>query len=99
MLMGPNKHIGSSLDSFLEEEGVKDECEAAAIKSAQIRALADAVLQVLDDMGDDGLSCCEFAKAQLRIAYEPFRDDSDGLTPQSLEKAKLVIAACDYRSA
>lgn len=41
----------------------------------QIAELADAMWQLLDDMGKDGLSVCLAAKAQARIAYEPFITD------------------------
>jgi hypothetical protein len=37
-----------------------------------VEKLATAVWQVLDDMGKDGQSCCLGAKAQLRVAFEPF---------------------------
>lgn len=55
-----------------------------------IHDLVEAVWQVLDDMGKDGNSCCTYAKAQLRIAYEPFRDASweDWM---SLARAKAII--------
>ncbi len=36
--------------------------------------LADAMWQLLDDMGADGLSVCPAAKAAARLAYEPFAD-------------------------
>lgn len=39
----------------------------------QALALANAMWQLLDDMGESGLSVCLAAKAQARIAYEPFR--------------------------
>jgi hypothetical protein len=38
----------------------------------QITALADAMWQLLDDMGKNGLSVCLAAKAEARRAYEPF---------------------------
>lgn len=41
----------------------------------QIAELADAMWQLLDDMGKDGQSVCLAAKAQARIAYEPFITD------------------------
>jgi hypothetical protein len=41
----------------------------------QIADLADAMWQLLDDMGKDGLSVCLAAKAQARVAYEPFITD------------------------
>ena len=44
---------------------------------ADVRALADAVWQCLDDMGQHGRSVCGYAKAQLRAAYEPFFEDKD----------------------
>ena len=47
----------------------------------QVQALADAMWQLLDDMGENGLCACLGAKAQARIAYEPFRllaEERDG---------------------
>lgn len=43
----------------------------------QVQALADAMWQVLDDMRQNGLSVCLLAKAEARVAYEPFRDKSE----------------------
>jgi hypothetical protein len=43
----------------------------------QVQELADAMWQLLDDMGECGKSVCLAAKAQARVAYEPFRDKSD----------------------
>lgn len=41
----------------------------------EVLDLADAMWQLLDDMGHGGLSVCAAAKAQARIAYEPFVTD------------------------
>ncbi len=50
---------------------------------AQVQILADAMWQVLDDMGADSRSVCPATKARARVAYQPFRftDDNgdDGL--------------------
>jgi hypothetical protein len=35
-----NPHIGSSFDSWLDEEGIREEVAAAAIKSVIVRQLA-----------------------------------------------------------
>jgi hypothetical protein len=35
LMSAPNKHTGSSLDAFLEEEGVRDEVAAAALRRVQ----------------------------------------------------------------
>ena len=35
-----NKHIGSSFDDFLEEEGIREEVEAAAVKRVLAYELA-----------------------------------------------------------
>ena len=54
--------------------------EPSSEASAQPRGLdpvvplADAMWQLLDDMGADGLSVCPAAKAAARLAYEPFAD-------------------------
>ncbi len=43
----------------------------------EIRRLADAMWQILDDMGQKSQSVCLLAKAEARIAFEPFRDKSE----------------------
>lgn len=45
----------------------------------QIDDLADAMWQLLDDMGKSGQSVCLAAKADARLAFEPFRDAADGV--------------------
>jgi hypothetical protein len=64
----------------------------------EIEAMADAMAQLLDDMGAHDLnrSVCLAAKAQARIAYEPFRDPTDDdswLMP--LDRARTVLKECD----
>lgn len=56
-----------------------------------VEALAAAMAQVLDDMGKDRTSVCRAAKAQARIAYEPFAGggEKDGLMP--LEEARRIL--------
>jgi len=41
----------------------------------QIKALAEAMWQLLDDMGADSQNVSLAAKAQARIAYEPFIEE------------------------
>lgn len=41
----------------------------------EISDLADAMAQLLDDMGEHGQSVCLAAKAQARVAYEPFVEE------------------------
>jgi ketopantoate hydroxymethyltransferase len=48
------------------------------VTTAQVEALADAMWQLLDDMRQDGQSVCLAAKAQARVAYEPFMSNEDG---------------------
>ena len=62
----------------------------------EVAALVKAVWQVLDDMAVSGRSCCEAAKAQLRVAYEPFRED-DYADWMSLDAAKAVITDINRR--
>jgi len=65
-------------------------------KPHEIAALADAMADLLSDMGKDGQSVCGFAKAKARLAYEPFRADpeaEEGIMP--LEAVRGVMLACD----
>lgn len=60
----------------------------------EVQELADAMWQLLDDMGKTGLSVCLAAKAQARIAYEPFRDPTEQLEDlMTLADAKIIEAA------
>lgn len=64
----------------------------------EINALIDAMDQLLDDMGENGLSVCKLAKAKARIAFEPFRDlDEHSEAIMSLDVAKAIVAVCDQR--
>lgn len=59
----------------------------------QTQALADAMAQLLDDMGTDGLCVCKFAKAKARVVYEPFLEigeDVSGMMP--LDDALKIIS-------
>lgn len=61
-----------------------------------VELLAHAAWQVLDDMGERGCCCCPFAKAQLRIAFEPFVCDVRELEGwMSLEEAERVLREGD----
>ena len=68
-----------------------------ASRDERVMALAKAVGQLLFDMGTDGLCVSKMAKAEARIAYEPFRflfaDDGDGLMP--LDVAKKIVEECN----
>jgi ElaB/YqjD/DUF883 family membrane-anchored ribosome-binding protein len=59
----------------------------------EIKALADAMWQLLDDMGKNGQSVCLQAKAEARMAFEPFRDKDEGEFDSwmSIADAKAVI--------
>lgn len=46
----------------------------AMAKLEDIDRLVAAMDQLLDDMGHDGLCVCLAAKAQARIAFEPFTE-------------------------
>ena len=61
----------------------------------EIEALADAMDQLLDDMGPKGQSVCLYAKAKARIAFEPFLDPEcrDFILP--LDVAHQIIAEVD----
>lgn len=60
---------------------------------AEVTALADAMWQLLDDMGADGQSVCKAAKVRARIAYEPFVDEPDAMQDfMPIEEAKRLWA-------
>lgn len=82
-------------DRFSDRQKAEFRAEAVAAIAAvreHEAALLDGVWQVLDDMGAEGTSCCLAAKAQLRVAYEPFRQP-DVPVDYPLENAQAVLAA------
>lgn len=56
----------------------------------EIEALADAMEQLLDDMGASGQCVCLAAKAQARIAFEPWMDKDCASFFMSLDEAKRI---------
>jgi hypothetical protein len=58
----------------------------------ECEALVSAMDQLLDDMGHSGQCVCLAAKAQARVAFEPFRDH-DGSFMMSLEEAQRILAS------
>lgn len=61
----------------------------------EIKALVEAMWQLLDDMALHGTCVCVAAKAQARIAYEPF-NDHEAEPAMTLEDARRIIAQCNY---
>jgi hypothetical protein len=57
----------------------------------EIETLAAAMAQLLDDMGNEGTSVCLAAKAQARIAYEPFAEPAEKGMLMPLEEAQRII--------
>jgi hypothetical protein len=49
-----NKHIGSSLDDFLKEEGVLKESRAVALKETVALQVQQAMEKEKDEQGTDG---------------------------------------------
>lgn len=68
----------------------------------QVEALADAMWQLLDDMGERGQGVCEAAKAKARVAFEPFKLDASGEEASldyTLEAAQAVVSDIEWQRA
>lgn len=83
----PNRHVGSSFDDLLEEEGIAAEVNATAVK----RVLA---WQIEQAMAAQGLNKTEMAKrmrtsrSQLDRLLDP---DNDKVLLQTMHKAASAI--------
>ena len=81
------KNIGSSFDSWLQEEGIQEEVSAVALKRVLAR-------QVRAAMDDGGLSKAEMARrmhtsrSQLDRLLDP---ENDSITLTTLQKAATVV--------
>lgn len=85
--MAKNRHIGSSLDEFLEEEGIRAPVEEAAFK----RVLA---WQIRQSMKKKHLSKTEMAKAMKtsRAALDRLLDPKNGsITLRTIERAAAAV--------
>lgn len=86
----PNKekgHIGSSLDAFLAEEGMLEECEAQAIKELL-------AMQVSEAMKKEGISKSEMARRMntSRPALDRLLDARNtSVTLHTLQRAAAAI--------
>ena len=81
------KNIGSSLDSWLREEGIYEEVSARAIKRVIARQVAAA-------MHEKGLTKVEMARRMRtsRAALDRLLDpENDGVTLGTLQKAAVVV--------
>lgn len=68
----------------------------------EVEALADAMWQLLDDMGAKGTSVCELAKARARVAFDPFRLDALGEEAPldyTLEAAQALVSDVEWQRA
>lgn len=61
-------------EQVAEFHALRAEIDLAGEPDPHLAALVEAVWQVLDDMDQSGTCCCLAAKAQLRVAFEPYRD-------------------------
>ncbi|MCC7266682.1 MAG: XRE family transcriptional regulator [Caulobacteraceae bacterium] len=85
--MAENKHRGSSLDSFLEEEGVLNEFQAKAIKEVIAWQLGEA-------MKERNLSKRKLAELMhtSRTQVDRVLDPNDGnVTLETLQRAAEVV--------
>lgn len=86
MTKAKNPHLGSSLDSFLEEEGVRGEFEARAVKET-------IAFQLQQAMHDQAISKVQMAKmmqtsrAQLDRLLNPEQD----VTLSTLARAAAIV--------
>jgi hypothetical protein len=85
--MADNKHRGSTLDSFLETEGVLSEFQAKAIKEVIAWQLADA-------MKERGLTKTRLAALMRtsRTQVDRVLDPNDGnVTIETLQRAAAIV--------
>jgi antitoxin HicB len=82
-----NKHIGSSLDDFLKEEGILEEARAAAVKEA-------VAWQVQQAMKKEKITKLEMARRMKtsRAALDRLLDPSNAsVTLQTLSRAAKAV--------
>lgn len=82
-----NSHIGSTFESFLEDEGIRDEVEAVAIKRVLAR-------RVVESMKAQGLTKAAMARRMQtsRMALDRLLDpDNTSVTLHTMLKAAAAV--------
>jgi hypothetical protein len=82
-----NPHIGSSFESFLEEEGILEDCTAVAVKRVLAR-------QIEREMRERGLTKSAMAKAMRtsRPALDRLLDPTNpSVTLDTLQRAAAAV--------
>lgn len=86
-MTNPNPHIGSSFQSFLEEEGILEKCTATAIKRVLARQIEHAVQE-------RGLTKSAMAKAMRTSSPQLGRlldQSSPSVTLDTLQRAAVAV--------
>lgn len=82
-----NPHIGSSFESFLEEEGILEDCTTVAVKRVLAR-------QIEREMRERGMTKSAMAKAMRtsRPALDRLLDPANGsVTLDTLQRAAAAV--------
>ncbi len=82
-----NPHIGSSFDSWLDQEGIREEATAAAIKSVIARQLA-AEMKKKKITKKRMAELMKTSRAQVDRLLDP---DNGGATIESLQRAARIV--------
>ena len=83
-----NPHIGSSFDSWLVEEGIREEVTAAAIKSVIARQLAAEMKKKRKITKKRMAELMKTSRAQVDRLLDP---DNGGATIESLQRAARIV--------
>ncbi|TMJ18768.1 MAG: Fis family transcriptional regulator [Alphaproteobacteria bacterium] len=85
--MADNRHRGSTLDSFLDEEGVLAEVQAKAIKEVIAWQLAEAMRQ--RGLSKSGLArLMHTSRTQVDRVLDP---ENGNVTIETLQRAAMVV--------
>jgi antitoxin HicB len=82
-----NPHIGSSFDSWLEEQGIREEVTAAAVKSVIARQLA-AEMKKKRITKKRMAELMKTSRAQIDRLLDP---ENGGATIESLQRAARIV--------
>lgn len=85
--MAKNAHIGSSLDSFLVEQGMQDEVTAVAMK----RVISWQVAQAMKRSGVTKVAMAERMRTSRSLLDRLLDADDTGLTLDTLSRAASAL--------
>ena len=87
-MTGKNLHVGSSFESWLDDHGIREEAESAAIKSV----IAHQLLGAMHEQGISKSRMAEMMKTSRSQLDRLLSSDNHNVTLETLQRAAKIVS-------